>query len=124
MRWLLTLSVAVGCCLAGRAEAVPFDCAQASPRTVRSMFENSPYGRGNNPQHRALTTELPIIKPNGDGSCSVTMRVHDWKTGEPAGDLVLKLVVLYFACDRPNQLLASDEPNACPWLNLLDFPKV
>lgn len=105
------------------AKAAAVNCASVSPSSVRLAFETSRYARGENPQHMSLTTEMPIIQPQADGTCRTVMNTHDWETGEPAGILTLQFTVVYYPCkEAPLIPVAPDTPGACPWVYLQAFP--
>jgi hypothetical protein len=103
------------------AHATTYDCGRSNPREVRTIFENSIYAKRNH-----LTTELPVVTRHSDGTCSVLLNVHNWQTGAPSGQLNLDLVIVYFPCPPglPDHTIPADSPNACPWINLRNYPSV
>jgi hypothetical protein len=118
---LIFLAAVIGLLLPMAAHAAPYDCGAAPPAQVRFTFETSPYAKRNH-----LTTELPIITRHSDGTCTALLHVHDWRSGAPSGDLNLDLVIVYFPCPPalPVHTIAADSPNACPWINLRNYPAV
>jgi hypothetical protein len=99
----------------------PVACATVDPAVVRLAFETSPPAR-----RQSLTTELPLIEPQSDGTCRATLRTHQHGAPSPVTKLVVRLLIVYWPCGAgsPEGQVASTiaAPGDCPWVYLKAYP--